>query len=182
MRRAGALAACIIFVFVRASRAHGERATCVEVRGVVTVRTIGLTTRALQVEFGDVADAALTEACWTPANACASDGCARALFAWANATSSAEREFDASLMSRERALTCLVLDIEEYARFIPLNTLVSMHACDYSTLLEEYPSHLSGFDLSQFSAREFIDAVGPEIPKLLAIQRATRLARVPGGA
>jgi hypothetical protein len=125
-----------------------------------------------------VADAALTEACWTSANACANDGCAHALFAWANATSASTSGKDYGSISRERALTCLVFDIEEYARFIPLSTLVNMNACDYSTLLARYPVHLSAFDLSQFTAREFVEALGPGmIPRLLAIQREERLAR-----
>ena len=69
-------------------------------------------------------------------------------------------------------------DIEEYARFIPLSTLVNMNACDYSTLRARYPAHLSAFDLSQFTAREFVEALGPGmIPRLLAIQREERLAR-----
>ena len=120
-----------------------------------------------------MADAALTEACWTSANACANDGCAHALFAWANATSASTSGKDYGSISRERDVVH-----EEYARFIPLSTLVNMNACDYSTLRARYPAHLSAFDLSQFTAREFVEALGPGmIPRLLAIQREERLAR-----
>jgi len=56
-------------------------------------------------------------------------------------------------------------------------TVVAMNACDYAPYLDAYP-HLRGFDLSMFTARDFIAALAPgQIQRLLAIQREQRLTR-----
>jgi len=45
------------------------------------------------------------------------------MFAWANASATEDGMKALREASRETVLKCLIDDIEEYARYIPLNTL-----------------------------------------------------------